>query len=92
GGAGISANTIGKGGPGGDGGNGGNGGNGAGGTGGPSIALVYSGTRPDDSLIAAILTPGSGGPLGPGGEINGSSVLAGNDGLVGMSAPEYLVP
>jgi hypothetical protein len=87
-----STHTVAAAGGGGTGGTGGNGGNGAGGTGGPSIALVYSGTRPDDSLIAAILTPGSGGPLGPGGEINGSSVLAGNDGLVGMSAPEYLVP
>jgi hypothetical protein len=86
------AQTVAGAGAGGPGGNGGKGGNGAGGTGGPSIALAYSGTRPTDSVIPATLTPGNGGALGPGGEINGSTVLAGHDGQVGMAAPEYSVP
>jgi hypothetical protein len=89
GGNGDAVNAIvGGGGDGGKGGTGGTGGNGAGGTGGPSIALLYSGTRPTDAHVAATLTAGLGGALGVGGKVG---VLPGRDGQFGKSATEYAI-
>lgn len=93
GGGGDNTNGIGKGGGGGDGGPGGNGGNGAGGTGGPSIAIVYSGMEPSMPNKDVVFTLGSGGALGAGGRVGGTSSLnPGPDGKMGISMNEYPVP
>ena len=81
-------NTIGGGGIGGNGGNGGNGGSGAGGTGGPSIALVYSVSKPT-FLNDPVRTPGAGGAHGAGGRLGLNTANWAPDGSDGMSVPEY---
>jgi hypothetical protein len=75
--------AIGRGGAGGPGARGGNGGSGSGGTGGPSFGIVFHGTAPQGAL--PIFTPGTGGPKGSGGSVQGKDGTPAPDGLDGLS-------
>jgi hypothetical protein len=91
GGAGNTTNQIAKAGNGGDGGDGGNGGNGAGGSGGPSLALVYSGTKPIEVADPVLIHSDTGAPAGSGGQL-GAQGAWGPNGTTGLAQSEYEQP
>lgn len=87
GGGAFPGNSPSRGGNGGNGGGGGNGASGAGGSGGPSVAIVYSGTKPlYDDLTS--LVEGKPGPAGPGGVLLNAQAP---NGSVGASLEELEV-